>query len=333
MTTFVFVHLNSRPPLYLILNIQSIRRKFPDRKVVLIHNQSKFNLRLKGLVKYQYSGSDELNRMNYLLKHPKEFRGNFWFTSIARFDALREYIQNTGESVVHIESDVIISNDFPIEKFERLNSKVAYPVVAQNRGVASTLYLKDLDAARLLVTFSTRSVSTNGNTSDMEILASLATEHEREVFQLAFAPPEDFFFHNNANNNLEYLKRSIEHFNGIFDGNDIGVYLFGSDPRNKRGYSLLRAEIPNNFAAIKRWRFLYDASRNFPSMQVDENPLAIYSVHATCKQIFLFWHVTREMVMRRQIRRQLKPPTYIFYPRIFTEMAIARLLRGKGIQK
>jgi hypothetical protein len=315
------------------LNIQSLRRDFPEKKVVLIHNQSDLKLNLKGLTTYYFSGSENLKLIENSLQHPKEFRGNFWFTSIARFEALTQYIEETGESVLHIESDVIISRDFPLEKFKSLTSTIAYPVVAKNRGVASTLFISDIILAKLLVTFSLRCAFMDGNTSDMEILASLAAEHSKDVFELAFAPAKKSFFQGSANNDLIKLGKSIKHFDGLFDGNDIGVYLFGTDPRNKRGYSLLYSEIPNNYAAIRKWHFLYDKSRNFLSLQTNTGNLRIYSIHGTCKNILLFWWVTRKSMMKRRVKRQHKTQIQTFYPRIFIQMAVARTLRNKRFQE
>ena len=330
MTTIVFVHLNNQIPLYLRMNIYFFLEKFPQRKIVLIHNQNRQNWTPKRLEQYRYQGSIEVFEIEKLLGHPKEFRGNFWYTSIARFDALKEYIEKTGESIIHIESDVIVSTDFPFEKFDSLRASISYPIVAKNRGVASTLYIRDLNSAKLLVGSALECVQANSNTTDMEILSYHEKIFNHQVTRLAFAPANRKYFHPSASSpNFTQLKTSINHFGGVFDGNDIGVYLFGTDPRNRRGFSLLRSEISNNFASPKSWEFIFDRDRNFLSLMVEESVLPIYSVHVTCKQILVFWQFSRVRTIRKRIRNQLNPSQNIFYPSIFCAMGISRLFRKK----
>jgi len=334
MVTIVFVHLNSSPPLYLRLNIRSVQRNFPDRKVVLIHNQPNQNWNLKGVTTHFYSGSKETIQIDQSLEHPKHFRKNFWFTSIARFDAIKDFLENSSEPIIHIESDVILSKDFPFEKFENLDASIAYPIVAQDRGVASTLYINNLVAAELLINSCLECVEANPSTSDMEILSYHDAKYREKVFQLAFAPAiNELFQIANPHPDLRKLEESVKHFNGIFDGNDIGVYLYGTDPRNERGYSKIRSEIPNNYAALNKWNIIFDRERQFPSLKLESGILPIYSIHATCKQPLLFWQFSRGNVLRRRIKPQFKSAHRIFYPSIFCKMAIVRLIRGKNVQK
>lgn len=334
MTSIIFVHLNSRIPKYLKLNIQFFLKKFPNRKIVLIHNQTAEKWSPKGLVLYNYKGSKEILNLEKLLGHPREFRGNFWFTSIARFDAIREYIEKTGEPIIHIESDVIVSTDFPFDKFDSQRASISYPIVAINRGIASTLFIRDLDSAKLLVSSALECVQANSNTTDMEILSYHEKVFNRQVTQLAFASADEKSFHSSSPlPNFRKLGMSIKHFEGIFDGNDIGVYLFGTDPRNRRGFSLLRSEVPNNFASPKKWDFIFDRDRNFLSLKVEEGVLPIYSVHATCKQLFLFWQYSRLNIIKKRVKSQQKPPQQIFYPSIFCVMAIVRLFRKKNVEE
>lgn len=330
MTSVIFVHLNSRIPLYLKLNIEFFLKKFPDKKIVLIHNQATQKWSPKGLELYRYKGSTEILNLEMLLGHPKEFRGNFWFTSIARFDAIKEYIEKTGESIIHIESDVIVSTDFPFEKFGSQGSAITYPIVALNRGIASTLYIRDLASAKLLVGSALECVQANSNTTDMEILSYHEKVFNRQVTQLAFASTDEKSFHTSPSlPNFRKLGKSLKHFGGVFDGNDIGVYLFGTDPRNRRGFSLLRTEVPNNFASPKKWDFIFDRERNFLSLKVEDGVLPIYSVHATCKQLLLFWQHSRLMTIKKRVEAQQEPPQQIFYPGVFCVMAMARLFRKK----
>ena len=87
----VFVHLNTALPKYLILNIKAHIAKFPDHKITLIHNKEVKVPKIEKLETYLYSPDEEWNLLEQLYTHSKDFRGNFWLTSTARFFALQSY--------------------------------------------------------------------------------------------------------------------------------------------------------------------------------------------------------------------------------------------------
>lgn len=324
----VFVHLNSNIPLYLRLNLRSVVRKFPNHNVVLIHNVAQISRIPRGVVQFNYKGSPNLMKIDSNLKHPKEFRNNFWLTSIGRFDALSAYMETTNRSLIHVESDVILSDDFPIDKFNEISSMLAFPVVAGNRGVASTLYIKNLESAQKLVNQSVEISDINPNTSDMEILAKFNSEFKQECLILPFAPSDNQYFHEpiGAEAKLDSLSQ-IKRFGGIFDGNDIGVYLFGSDPRNRRGISYIRQEIQGNYAATSKWKFRYDKKRKFLAVINGEEEIAVYSAHATSKSIWIFWHVTRTLRLRISLFRNTGKPSARFHLFTFLRAIVKKLAR------
>ena len=332
--TLVFVHLNSKIPLYLKLNLSATSKLFSGQKIVLVHNQEKHPLRNSSISTFFYNGSKSSQNIEESLSHPKEFRNNFWFSSIARLDALNAYAEFSGEDVLHIESDVLLSADFPISKFSELKVGLAYPVVAPDRGVASTVYIANASSAKTLVDFAVERTLRNPASTDMEILADFFFKETGLVFRLPFAPAsEEFFRRENMPQNMVDMRESQKFFGGIFDGNDAGVYLFGFDPRNSRGLSHLGTSIPGNYADITKWRFRFDNSREFVSVIGNEAPIPLFSLHASSKELLLFWKVTRNLMIRRGVERQSKTPRFTVNILVMAKLAIQKVLRILKLKK
>ena len=326
LPTIVFVHLNSPVPRYLQLNMISTIKKFPDAKVVLIHNNKKTNQIHSNLWKFEYQPGTISLSIENSLNHPKDFRNNFWFSAIQRFDALRLYIEKSNEPILHLESDVIISKDFPLEKFIMSEIKIAFPVVAKNRGVASSVFIRDLETAEKLIHFADETSSVNSNTTDMEILAGFFEENQDKVVMLAFGPNSASAYDESFI--LERVLPAFEILSGIFDGNDIGVYLFGTDPRNARGVSYLGTSIPGNYAQVNKWDFKFDNLRQFINLEFDDTVIPIYSVHATSKQLTLFFHYTQNYVIRRYLQKKNPAGKRKHFPFITSKMVLRKILKS-----
>lgn len=324
----VFVHLNSPIPLFLRLNLRSVVRDFPNSNVVLIHDQDDPPLLPRGVSGFRYSWSDNLGEINRNLMHPKEFRNNFWLTSIGRFDAIRAFIAVSNRPLIHIESDVVISRDFPFNAFQNLSQGLAFPVVASNRGVASNLYVSNLASAKKLVNQSIVTSKENPNTSDMEILAILASNPSEDCFSLPFSATSDDFLHISlGEEKTKKTEKAIQYFGGLFDGNDIGVFLFGSDPRNRRGISYIGQEIKGNFASVSNWEFVYEKNRKFLSVVDRDRKIPIFSSHVTSKSLFIFWHKTRPIAIKLAVVRRPRKPKVRFHILTFIQMSSKKALQ------
>lgn len=325
LPTIVFVHLNSPLPLYLKLNIVSTIKKFPNAKVVLIRNDKKSQGIHPDLWHFEYQSGEVSLSIENSLGHPKDFRNNFWFSAIQRFDALRLYIEKTEEPILHLESDVIISKDFPLEKFAKNKMKIAYPVVANNRGVASSVFISDLETAEKLIQFAEGSCLVNSHTSDMEILASFFEMNQEEAFLLAFGPNSLNAYDENIP--LAKVLPSFVIFSGIFDGNDIGVFLFGTDPRNAKGVSYVRTSILGNYARVKEWNFKFDKLRKFINLEFEGQEYPIYSVHATNKQLTLFHYATQNFIIQKYLRRKIHVAGRVFFPLVTLTMLVRKMIK------
>jgi hypothetical protein len=235
-------------------------------------------------------------------------------------------MENSGEPILHIESDVIVSKDFPLENFNLSTIEIAYPVVAKNRGVASTVFIRNLETAEKLIDFTVDACLINSQTTDMEILANFFEMNPEEVISLAFGPHNTYAY--NENFLISKVLPSFKMFNGIFDGNDIGYFLFGTDPRNKRGISYMRSLIQGNYARVNKWNFKFDNLRKFINLEFDNDTKPIFSLHATSKKLTLFHHTTQNYVIRKYVRKQKHSGKIEIFPFITIRMIFRKMIKS-----
>ena len=302
----VFVHLNSKIPRYLLTNIKSTIQRFPKNKVVLIVNQNTGKTKIKGLVVYKYEEDDNWNSLLNCLSHPKNFRNNFWMTSIARFFALEQLLRSYENEIIHIESDVLLSNDFPFNLFTNSEKEIAFPVVSKERGVSSTLYIRNLQMIRKLNRFVISEANLNSETSDMIILRKFYDKFNNQIEILPIGPGIKEYYKESIDLKLfSEIAYGVTYFNGIFDGNDIGVYFFGTNPENLRGKTILGRLINLNYARVEKWVPIYNYERNFMDLKINnEGPsIPIYSIHATVKSNSVFSIKKQKKVIKLRIKQ------------------------------
>ena len=327
-SNIVFVHLNSKVPRYLILNIKSVIRRFPSHKIYLITNSKKFQINLKGLESFTYKHDNFWFEAEEFLSHPREFRSNFWLISLARFFAIAQFMKQIPGPVLHIESDVVISDDFPIAKFEGLTEYIAYPIVSQLRGIASTIYFSSPELAHKLALFCVNQARENGSTSDMLILRRFYDRFPEDVYLLPIGPSSQFAYHDTADIHfLNGIKKGLKYFNGIFDGSDIGVYYFGTDPRNRRGWSTLRSPIDFNYSRMETWKCNFNESRNFVEICHESSLIPVFSIHATCKKPGLFKYGKSTQILKTRTYQSLLPSKNEFIFDIFLRQAYESVRR------
>ena len=113
----VYAHFGSQIPSYLLKNLSNVSENSPNHKVVLLSDQSRPR-KLKSAVQHMMITHDLVWRqIQGKLQHPKDFRKNFWFTSLIRLYELGKFACLNNCKLIHVESDVILSDDFPFDKF------------------------------------------------------------------------------------------------------------------------------------------------------------------------------------------------------------------------
>jgi hypothetical protein len=283
----VFAHFGSPVPKHLLLNLERCTALFPDHEIFLITDT---NLKMKNVVTYNYTAKEDWWILYNHLKHSKTFRNNFWFTSSARFLAIADFSKSIEGDFLHIESDVIIAEDFPFKSLSNSNYDIIFPIVSDSTAIASCLYVRNWETANYLGELTLSESQKNNLTTDMYILSILSKE-----VNLKFSPmptaPSNYYLRTESNTRfLQFSDIAATEFGGFFDGADIGRYLFGDDPRNRRGYSILRDNDTGTYLDVRDLNLVTKPEREFPYIQdgASNSYVPLYSLHIHSKNLDLF---------------------------------------------
>jgi hypothetical protein len=325
----VFVHLNSPLPQHLILNLTRTLELFPTHDVYLITDDKNKDFSMRNLKVYNYNPNSDWFTVENNLAHPKDFRDNFWFTSLARFIALADFSAMHSGEILHVESDVILSRDFPFHLFTALEASFQFPIVNNELAIASILYLRDFAAATKLRNLVLTESSENSSTTDMHILKILSAIAKNDFALL----PTSYCLNNTlVKSSLRFIEendKACKHFSGVFDGFDLGRYLFGDDPRNNRGISKIRKDDPEVYVDVRKLDFILDDDRDFPYvLNVTNNyKLPIYALHIHCKNSRYFSTVASHKLFLKAIMKSKNKIEYRIYPRILLNSIQTSLIR------
>jgi hypothetical protein len=266
----------------------------------------------QGVLFFLYNPDTFWNQIEASLAHPKNYRNNFWMTSMARFLVLANYQKLVEKELIHIESDVILAPDFPFEKFQSMSESISFPIISNERGVASVLYLKDFKASEKLLETVIRELQRDCFTTDMLILGKHFLAEESRC-PLPIGPE-------GSRNYREFTPQIIQskwdrlrwEFGGVFDGADVGIYFFGTDPKNARGRSFLQRKIPTEYGDAKQWNLEYSEPRNFIDFVFGELKTPLYCLHVTSKQLSMFKIKPPQRLIQKRIRHLEREKSIIF---------------------
>lgn len=302
------MHFGSKLPKYLLLNLKRTCELFPQFTVVLITDtQEELAIDKSNFRKSHFLMTEDYEILNKNLNHPKEFRNNFWFTSLARIYALCDYVASNNVEILHIESDVLIARDLPMERFAMCDRPMAYTVVGKRSGVASVMWIRNSQAAMHLRDYAEKSAQKDPMTTDMKILGQYQEDFPQSVRVLASFPIGNVGSYKSLSQQIiedftytEYL------FEGFFDAADVGRYLFGDDPRNHRGIKLLRQQLATSYFSPREVKYIYSEIRNFLSTASGPQN-RFYSLHIHSKDSEVFAENRIRDRFSRAIRDQDKP--------------------------
>jgi hypothetical protein len=325
----LFCHFRAPIPKHLVLNIQRTISLFPDRKVCLLTDLNSESIQIENLNIEIYKPSKDWIELESLLGHPKKFRNNFWFTSLSRFIAISEFAMEINSEILHLESDVIISKDFPFQKFENCPYSFQFPIVSDSLAIASILYIKNSQAARYLAETVMCTSRRDGKTTDMHILRAISNDPLVKFRLLPSAPSDTDVIVKSDLKFLSLNSEALNFFNGIFDGFDIGRYLFGIDPRNGRGFSKVRYPDNSVYVNARKLIFSMDSKRDFPYIQdsISKIKYPIFSLHIHSKNNKFFKLRTSAKMIEFAVNDSLKDPKSKFYPNIFLRSVLLSIKR------
>lgn len=324
--TIVFVHLGQELPRYTIKNLHFTKKQFPEKSIWMVsdHNSVIEKASVVGVKTYLVSREtlDEEFYMNHL-NQPIEFRDNFWIKTIMRFNALANFQNENNIPMIHIENDVWLSSNFPFDKFDFLSASIAYPLLNENQGIASVMYLRNRDASQKLVELFREIVANDGTHTDMTLLGEASRNKQIDFEALPTLLPED-----DTSSTHRLFSANFDLFNGCFDAAAYGVYFLGTDPRNSKGFSKLyvrrdQHNLPNRIESIR-----YFSHNSTVVVHTPNELYNLFCLHNHSKNLQI-WGENREKFLESRFRNAENSlnVTRKFYPKIFLSELSKYLLR------
>lgn len=293
----VFIHLGTKFPEHLELNIARHLQVFPNIPVSIIHDGAEENERknLNSLDFYMYRRNDTVFDILNSLNHDNKFRNNFWISTLERFYALEKFhTERPNEKILHIESDVLLLPNFPWESFNSI-TKVWYTRYNSKKDVAALLFSPDLNNTNQMMKLISAALVNDPNLTDMTALSTLSHNYQEQFKILPSSPKLNYSFLNNYNVCAMDEKMSISEnfdlFGGIFDPAPFGMWLTGQDPRNHFGFTRVKSRniIESGDSFLDPAKFRYDLNVSGELVvSIDKTRTNIWSLHVHSKNKELF---------------------------------------------
>jgi hypothetical protein len=140
-------------------------------------------------------------------------------------------------------------------------------------------------------------------------------------------PTAPAYSYSTTNTDSKFLNLSdvaLNYFGGVFDGFDIGRYLFGDDPRNKRGVSILRDNDSRTYLDVRKLDLFVTPEREFPYIRqpFSHSHIPVYSLHIHSKNSKLFKMNKTTEENSNYVRTSKNESTKVFIFSVFLTSAI-----------
>lgn len=331
----VFVQLGMKPERYVRENIENCKQLFPAIPITLIGNSWETRRAAESLkVSYShFETSPTLENIFWGKELSKDFRNGFWIYTLERLFAITEFhLNNPFQKILHVESDVSLSSNFPIPELI-LEEQIHWLPFNHERDVASLVFLPSQSESQWLQERFVESLSSKRDLTDMTLLREVSKNHPDRImyFPVAESPNSQLL---NKDASEEFSKRASSQFGkfeGIFDAAPIGMWLTGQDPRNHRGRILRYKPIPESYVDPTMLRGRLELKEEI--LNYKEN-IPIYDLHIHSKARNLFSPQANK-VLRKLIRGSLdgemksefSPSAYFSLIRGFASRRIKKFLR------
>jgi len=292
---FVFVQLGSFTPNYLEGNIKRLSILFPDNDIYLITNNQKFlKLKIKNLKIAKYTTSVRHEHLLNKLSKKTGFREGFWRLSLERLLALAKFqIENRIEHLLHLESDVIVFPNFPVDSIQKLN-KLSWCQYNSKLDIASLLYSPNSQSALYLQKNIENNLELDNSHTDMTILSTIRRNSESSITIFPSLPSTESFLVNKKSeislNSQIQLASQFSIFGGIFDPAAIGVWLLGKNPENAHAMKILHdrwiIDTGDSFIDPSRIDYIFKSDGNLNLIDKG-NQIPIFNLHVHSKNVKL----------------------------------------------
>lgn len=284
------VQLGNKPKRYFWNNLNRLIHTFGAENVCVISDLENVLTQAdkKKVITYKYTVPQEVSNLfeNHNFSH--KFRNGFWQLSAIRLFAILDYsIASSDTSVLHIESDILLMPNFPVEAISKLKMPT-WVNFNEDRDIASLVYLPSSTESLWLKDELICLFRNDANLTDMSALRLLSEHRPKEIgyFSSKF-PMEIDSDKDTTQQDLNFRNQFKEnHPLGIFDGAAIGMWLTGQDPNNFRGLLKRMKHLEDGPVDLRNVKF--GIQRQCLTVSDGVNSWSIYNLHVHSKNSFLF---------------------------------------------
>lgn len=239
---FVFIQLGSDLPPHLFKNLKLVHEMFPLTRINLVTSKRVVigNELAEFVSQTEYESNPELDQLLNAKSFNLSFRNGFWRYSLERLFAMAYlHEQRPDRSLLHIESDVLLLQGFPLKNFTSVG-KIAWMTVDPKKDIASLMFFPDVLASKIFLDDLVDFVTNAKSPTDMTALNHLRTENPNKYCLLPTwnrGLPEL-----TSKSTIESVTASV-FGGGLFDAAGIGMWLTGFDPRNSYGFTKFFATV------------------------------------------------------------------------------------------
>lgn len=320
----VLTYLGPTLPRYVVQNLRYLRRTFAEYEIWLICDDITVAsmAREQGALVWQFRDKSSVReRLVALVGFDPYFRGGFWVLSMLRLWAVREFGAEFADTpLVHLESDVWLAPNAPLELLVSYAKDLAFPLVDATTAAASLVVVRNAEVLATVLERSFLKRPRNSPLTDMTLLGEAAATDPTIVI-LPTAPDGHTCFHAGVTEHLRNrMSNGVSAIGGIVDAATWGQFLLGLDPQNARGRRELFVDLPHHALDCRNVQFHIgdDACLN---IEGSFGSCSIFALHVHSKDARIFDNPVP--LLRRRLMQAASGPRSEFVP-----SALIATLRG-----
>lgn len=221
----VFVEVGRKIPSFAKNNIRFLRTTFPQLKIILITDQCSSFDGVQVCNTKELENDDLVRQFNSVEKGwGVRLQQDYWRLTTERFFWLNAFMMlKDYDSIIHLESDVLLLNPLALNKMINRNFGLSYSLQNASHGCAGVFVVSKQESLLAFLHFVLENWL-RSQITDQILLAEWISCSGRNV-QVFDPAPKHLEFEKAPN-----LGREIH----LVDPGDFGIYLFGNDARNNR---------------------------------------------------------------------------------------------------
>lgn len=312
----VFIFLGESVPKYVIANISRTRALFPGAHIVVAGQSEKLKKIADTVGGTFFSLSRRFGDPSLVPTDIKQseldlsFWSGYWQKTFDRLLALSDIHDFVGDGcLIHVESDVILTRDFPLESFTG-NKYLMWAGFHERADIASIVSSPSAKSSRWLANALVSEARLDGAITDMSALRRVRAKYPDKIRLLPGSP-------------LETHKSPFQEI--VFDGAHFGEWIFGWDPKAHWGFKRRRKWINPYSDSVSKGNFEMDQDSIVFTLQGRSARLA--NIHVHSKEV-AFFAPDISLKMRRLLRKiRHRSLFYGFVPSAFASWTVSRFKR------